>query len=189
MYVGKDSRNRSGIDVYTVLFRGEENIFELGLDYRHLKSLMFAPTFPYRSKTDLLHAYSNGNYVYIVDGQDDIVLHPKYWHVTGVDAKTQTRVRSVKEDADMGSAKLNVSDYTGQKLGEYFRRLLKKSFASRAIDIFRAPNFGGTNRVLSVAPILVRQGQFSEDGVFGHVIIGCNVDYFEEPTEQYVPYY
>lgn len=188
-YLRKGVPDVQGRDVVTVLYRGKSGIFELGLDYRHLKSVVFTPTFPYEAKTDLLHSYYNGNYIYFVDSQNDILLHPKYWHVTGVDFETKSRVKPVLQDGEMGTGRLNISEYQGKKLREYFKRLLSKSFAHRSVDIFRAPNLGGTNRVLSVAPVLVRHGQFEQSGVYGHVVIGCNVDYFEEPTEKFVPYY
>jgi len=40
-----------------------------------------------------------------------------------------------------------------------------------------------------VAPILFSKGQFKETGIFGHVVTGCSVDYFEEPKEKFLPYY
>lgn len=188
-YRPKDSEERVAAEGLTVFFRDQTRIVELWLDYRHLKSIMFSPTFPYKPRRDLLKSYNNGNYIYLVDTRNDILLHPKSWHVAGVDPKTMQWVAPVRQDSDTGNARLNVAEYQGEKLREYFRRLISKSFVQRSVDIFRAPNLGGTNRVLSVAPVSLKLGQYEAKGIFGHVIVGCNVDYFEEPNEQVVPYY
>ena len=172
-----------------VYYKSADGIFMLGVDYRYLKELLTQPTFPYDRKRNLLQSYQNGNYIYIVDNHFNLIAHPKYWHVTGIDPKTSKRVTSMINDSEEGTRPLNVRDYQGEKLREYFDRLLHRSFLQRNVDIFQAPNLRGTNRVLSVAPILLQKGQFLQSGVFGHVILGCSVDYFEEPKEQYVPYY
>jgi hypothetical protein len=84
---------------------------------------------------------------------------------------------------------MNIAKYQGEKLRQYFTRLLKLSFVSKSVDVFSAPNLKGTNRVLATAPILFSEGQFQSSGVFGHVVTGCNVDYYEDPKEQAIPYY
>jgi len=176
-------------ETLTVLFRSKTSLVEVGLDYRHLKSILYAPTFPYNPRADLLHSYDNGNYVYLIDSRMDIIAHPRYSHVTGIDRNTGGRVEPVKTDADTGTHRLNVSEYQGEKLKEYFKRLMTRSFQHKSVDMFRAPNMGGTNRVISVSPILLSRGQFKQSGVFGHVAVGCSVDYFEEPKERFVIYY
>src|SRR5690606_1143016 len=102
------------------------------------------------TKRDLLKSYENGNYIYLVDTHNDILLHPKTWHVAGVDPATNRWVKPMRTDEEAGTGRLNIAEYQGEKLREYFRRLLSKSFVQRNVDIFRAPNLGGTNRVLSV---------------------------------------
>lgn len=173
----------------SVALRAPNGIYVLGLDYRHLKDYLSVPTFPYQPKKNLLQAYINGNYVYIVDSLNNVIVHPKYWDEVGIDKKTGKWMSTMVTDAEDGTHPINVSDYKEGKLKAYFDRLAKKSFAQNALDIFQAPNLAGTIRVLSVAPIVFSRGQFKQAGVFGHVIIGCNVDYFEEPKERFVPYY
>ena len=95
----------------------------------------------------------------------------------------------MQSDSDEGKHPINIRAYRGEKLKTYFDRLLTRSFLQQSVDIFRASNLEGSNRVLSVAPILINKGQFQKTGVFGYVVLGCSVDYFEEPKEQYVPYY
>ncbi len=188
-YTPEGSPAPSERETLTVLYHSKTGIVELGIDYRHLKSVMYAPTFPYTPRADLLHAYENGNYVYLIDSRMDFIAHPRYWHVTGIDRNTGGRVEPIKTDADTGTHRLNVAEYQGEKLKEYFKRLLSRSFEHKSVDMFRAPNMVGTNRVISVSPILLSRGQFKTSGVFGHVSVGCSVDYFEEPKERFVPYY
>ncbi len=188
-YTPEGSPKPSERETLTVLFRSKTAIVELGLDYRHLKSVLYSPTFPYSPRADLLRAYENGNYIYLVDSRMDIFAHPRYWHVTGIDRNTGTRVEPIRTDADTGTHRLNIAEYQGEKLKEYFERLLTRSFQHKSIDMFQAPNLDGTNRVISVSPILLSRGQFKNSGVFGHVSVGCNVEHFEEPKERFVPYY
>jgi hypothetical protein len=173
----------------SVALRTAGGFYVIGLDYRHFKDYLSVPTFPYQPKKNLLQAYTNGNYIYIIDNQNNIVVHPKYWNQIGIDKKTGKWVTPMLTDADEGTHPINIAAYREGRLKTYFERLLKKSFAQNALDIFSAPNLAGTIRVLSVAPILFSRGQFKQDGIFGHVVIGCNVDYFEEPKERFVPYY
>jgi hypothetical protein len=188
-YVPEGSPLPNERETLTLVYRSKTSLVELGLDYRHLKAVMYAPTFPYTPRADLLHAYENGNYVYVIDSRLDFIAHPRYWHVTGIDRNTGGKVEPIRSDADTGTHRLNVSEYQGEKLKEYFKRLLNRSFQHKSVDMFRAPNMLGTNRVISVSPILLSRGQFKTSGVFGHVSVGCNVDYFEEPKERFVPYY
>ncbi|MCB0416200.1 MAG: hypothetical protein KDD39_01035 [Bdellovibrionales bacterium] len=172
-----------------VAYRADNGVQILGIDYRSMKEILYLPQFPYQPKTNLYQAYLDGNYIYYVDENAQFIAHPKYWHVTGIDKKTGQRVQPVTEDADLGKRPLSVSAYRGDKLKDYFNRLLNVSFAQRSVDIFEAPNLTGTIRVLSVSPILFDKGQFKKTGVFGHVLTGCNVDFFTEPKERYLPYY
>lgn len=174
---------------FPVVYRSGDSILLLGIDYRYFKDLLSEPTFPYERKRNLLQAYQNGNYIYFTDSEFDFVAHPKHWHVTGIDRTTGRRALPMKVDSDEGSRPLNIVAYQGDRLREYFERLRTRSFLQKNVDIFEAPNLKGTSRVLSVAPILLSKGQFQKSGVFGYVVLGCNVDYFEEPREQYVPYY
>lgn len=172
-----------------VVYRTTEGVFLVGIDYRYFKELLTQPTFPYQRKQNLVNAYQNGNYIYIVDSDLDFLAHPKFWNVMGIDPSTGIRAEPMEVDTDEGSRPINIRKYQGQKLKIYFDRLLNRSFVQKSVDIFQASNLGGNNRVLSVAPILLQKGQFLKPGVFGYVVLGCSVDYFEEPKEQYVPYY
>lgn len=181
-----DDSDRASLDV---AYRAADAILVLGIDFKHLKDHMTTPTFPYEAKRNLLKSYANGNYIYIVDSDNNVIVHPKYWHQAGIDRSTGNWMPPMKVDADEGKKFLSISAYQGSRLKNYFDRLMKVSFQTKGVDIFQAPNLGGTLRVLSVAPIFLSKGQFKTTDVFGHVIIGCNVEYFEEPSEKLVPYY
>lgn len=172
-----------------VAYRVSDGVLVLGLDYIHFRDHLIVPTFPYAQKRDLLQSYYDGNYIYITDSEHNVIAHPKYWNSVGVDRKTGEFVPTMQNDNDEGTRPINIAKYQSGKLKEYFERLLTRSFVQKAIDIFQAPNLTGTNRVLSVAPIFLSKGQFKETGVFGHVVIGCSVEYFEVPKEHLVPYY
>lgn len=172
-----------------VLYRSSDGLVILGIDYRYFREILMEPVFPYERKRNLLQAYQNGNYIYLIDDRMDFLAHPKPWHVAGIDKKTGLPVPPMKTDADEGTHPLNVAAYQTGKIKTLLDRLAKKSLVQNAVDIFEAPNLTGTTRVLSVAPIPLTKGQYRQMGVFGHVVIGCSVDYFEEPKEQYVPYY
>jgi hypothetical protein len=172
-----------------IVYRGTDGVFLIGIDYRYFKELLSQPTFPYQRKNNLINSYQNGNYIYIVDSDLDFIAHPKFWNVMGIDPSTGMRVEPMETDLDEGNRPINIQKYKGQKLKSYFDRLLKRSFVQKSVDVFQASNLGGSNRVLSVAPVLLQKGQFLKTGVFGYVVLGCSVDYFEEPKEQYVPYY
>lgn len=189
-YSNKDEPEDVQGALLRVGMRLKNAILTLGISYRQIQQLLYTPTFPYGEKTDLLLAYAQGNYIYVVDGiHYDLLVHPKYWHVTGIDKQSGKRVTPAVTDADLGSRPLNVLAYRGHSLRDYFDRLLTTSFLQRSVDMFRAPNLEGTYRVLAVAPILFSQGQYEESGIFGFVIVGVGVDHFEEPQEKVVPYY
>ena len=173
----------------SVAFRGPQGVFLVGIDYRHIKDNLTTETFPYVPRRNLLQAYENGSYIYIVDGAGNIVAHPKYWHAYGVSRETGEPIAPMRSDGDEGAHPLNVVAYEGLRLKTYFDRLLKHSFQQKTVDIFQGVNLGGTIRVISVAPINLDKGQFRTTGVFGHVLVGCALDYFEEPKEKTVPYY
>jgi hypothetical protein len=173
-----------------VAFRSEDGIFLLRIDYRHFKDFLTTPTFPYEPKRDLLRSYDQGDYVFIVDSNYDIIVHPKPSFVRGIDRTTGLPVPPMKTDADEGTHPLNIQAYQSGRLKDFFDRLLQLSFVPVAgVDIFHAPNLAGASRILSVAPIAYSKSSVKKVGVFGWVIIGCNVDYFEEPKERVVPYY
>lgn len=173
----------------SVAYRGKKGIYLITIDYRHLQDHLTSPSFPYDPKRNLLDAYQKGNYLYIVDRDTNVITHPHYWKAIGIDKATGEWVPPMKTDSDLGHRPLKISAYEQGVLRDYFDRLLKISFVNKGVDIFKAPNFAGTSRVLSVAPIFVSKGQYKDNEIFGHVIIGCNVDYFEEPKTMIVPYY
>lgn len=172
-----------------VAFSSGSGISVLGIDYRHLKEVLYLPTFPYKEKRKLIDSYHEGNYIYFIDSEKNIIAHPKYWHVMGIDRENGHWVPPIRTDEEDGTHPLNIAAYQGTKLKDYFHRLLTISFIQKGVDIFQAPNLRGTIRVLSVAPIRFLQGQYKKSGIFGHVITGCHVDYFEEPAQKVVPYY
>lgn len=172
-----------------VVYKSTDGFLLLGIDYRYFKELLTLPSFPYERKQNLLQSYHNGNYIYVLDSDFDFIAHPKFWNVLGIDPATGQRAVPMQSDSDEGKHPINIRAYRGEKLKTYFDRLLTRSFLQQSVDIFRASNLEGSNRVLSVAPILINKGQFQKTGVFGYVVLGCSVDYFEEPKEQYVPYY
>lgn len=179
----------NGEGTYTVLYRGPNVIFELGLDYRHIRSLLYIPTFPYEARDDLMRAYESGNYAYVLDTSTDMLAHPRNWHVTGIDRATGAVVLPVVTDKDIGTHRMNVRAYRGDKIKVYFNRLLSRSLVHRSVDMFRSPNLMRKNLVLAVAPIVLNLGQFEKAGIFGHVVLGCSTEYFEEPREPFIPYY
>lgn len=173
----------------SVAYRSSNGIYFLQIDYRHLRDHLTSPSFPYDPKKNLIEAYQKGNYLYIVDSNNDIITHPHYWKAAGVDRKTGQWVTPMNNDSDAGTHPINIAAYQRGVLREYFQRLLNVSFKQKGVDIFLAPNLAGTSRILSVAPILTDKGQFKSTGIFGHTIIACNVEYFEEPKEMIIPYY
>lgn len=172
----------------SVAYRTEKNIFVVRIDYLQLRDHLTTPSFPYDPKKDLEQAYKKGNYIYIVDEMNNIITHPLVWVEAGIDRNTGKWAEPMRVDEEGGKKPMNIASYERGILKDYFDRLLKVSFAAKSVDIFRAPNLAGTNRVLSVVPIVVSKGQY-KDKIYGHAVIGCNVDYFEEPKERVIPYY
>ncbi len=172
-----------------VAYRAQDAIYVVGIDYLQLRDHLTTPTFPYDPKRDLEQAYQKGNYIYILDDANNVITHPLPWVQAGIDKATGTWRTPMKTDEDGGKHPINVNAYERGKLKEYFDRLQKISFATKSVDLFQAPNLAGTSRVLSVIPVAVSKGQYKESGIFGHAIIGCHVEYFEEPKEKVVPYY
>ena len=170
-------------------WRAPQGLFLVGLEYQHLKAILQTSIFPYDRRGDLLEGYHNGNYIYLVDSDHNIIAHPKYWHVMGFDRKTGKAVPWMQTDSDDGRLPLNVARYRSGKLRPYFDHLLNTSFASKQVDIFSAINLKGTHRVLATAPILFEEGQFKKSGIFGFVITGCNIDHYDDPKERSAPYY
>jgi hypothetical protein len=173
----------------SVAYRTKDRIYVLRIEYKHLRDHLTTPSFPYEPRRNLVDSYEKGNYIYIVDSDFDMLTHPLPWHTAGIDKKTGLWVTPMKNDSDAGKHPINIAAYQEGVLKNYFTRLLKVSFSKRGVDLFRAPNLAGKSRILSVAPIMVSKGQYKDNELFGHVLIGCNVDYFEEPKEMIVPYY
>ncbi len=172
-----------------IAYRTPTHVYVMGIEYLQLRDHLTTPTFPYDTKRDLESAYRKGNYIYIVDEKMNVITHPLTWVQAGVDRATGEWVTPMKNDADGGSHPINVAAYQEGKLKEYFNRLLNVSFTANSVDIFRASNLNGTNRILSVTPISLSKGQYQSKGLFGWAIIGCNIDHFEEPKERFIPYY
>jgi hypothetical protein len=179
--------SRAGL---TVALRDASGVVALTVDFRHLHDHMTTPTFPYEPKRDLVQAYHRGNYIYLVDDRLNVITHPMPWHQAGIDRTTGTWRAPLKSDDEVGQAPINIGVYTGERVREYFRRLLDVSFKTQGVDLFKAPNMAGVQRVISVSPIRVASGQFeSGERPFGWTMVGCAVEYFEEPRERLVPYY
>ena len=158
-------------------------IYILGIDFRRFKTILFQPTFPYSEKQELLDAYQEGEYIYYFDHQGFITLHPKHWHVPGIDPKTKNFVAPAVQDSQIGRAPLNFNTYKGQRLKIYFDRLKNISTKQKTVDIFRAANLS-TLRVMAVAPLISKS--FKHDH-FGWAVTGCRVDNFEEPQSEVFP--
>ena len=173
-----------------VVYRAEKYLYVVGIDYLQLRDHLTTPTFPYDTKRDLEQAYRKGNYIYIVDENRNVITHPLLWVQAGIDRATGKWMEPMNTDEDSGKRPINIAAYKGTKLKDYFDRLMRVSFSAASVDIFRASNLAGTSRVLSVVPITMSKGQYKDDkGTFGHAIIGCNVDHFEEPKDRFIPYY
>lgn len=188
-YVPQGSPTNETLSSLWFGLRRANGILVLGLDYRHLQEILFSPTYPYTMRESLAEAYARGNYIYIVDDETRFIVHPKISHVVGIENTTGTWAPSMKIDSEQGRFPIKIKDYQSGILTQYFNRLLTKSFKQNTVDIFQAPNLLGATRVVSVAPIYLNEGQFKEGGVFGHVVAGCHLDSFEEPKENYFPYY
>lgn len=169
--------------------RTENRIHVASLDYAHLKHFLLANTFPYERRGDPIEGYLSGNYVYVTDANHNVIAHPKYWHVYGFDRTTGKAIPPMTKDSESGTHPLNIAAYREGVLRQYFDHLMNQSFRLRTPDVFSAVNLKGTLRILASAPIFLKEGQFQEDGIFGHVITGCNIDYYSNPKEQKVPYY
>ncbi len=172
-----------------IAYRTATNVYVMSIEYLHLRDHLTTPTFPYDTKRDLESAYRKGNYIYIVDERMNVITHPLTWVQAGVDKTTGRWVSPMVTDGDGGKHPINVAAYKDERLKEYFARLLNVSFTANSVDIFRARNLDGINRVLSVIPISLSKGQYQSKGVFGWAVIGCNIDHFEEPKERFIPYY
>ncbi len=183
---GKPNLDKGGL---SVAYRTDSAILILTIDYLHIRDHLTTPVFPFDSKRDMNQGYDKGNYIFVIDGDTNFISHPHYWNEAGIDPATGTWAVPLKTEQEAGTHPVQVSAYEKGRLKEYFQRLLNISFATNAVDIFRAPNLRGTNRVLSVAPIPFNKGQFKASGIFGHVIVACNIEYFEEPKSRFVPDY
>lgn len=172
-----------------VAYRAPNGIYFLGIDYLHLKDHLTTPVFPYDSKRDLMSAYHKGNYIYVTDKEKNVVTHPYYPHVMGIDRATGDWRRPMRTDDEMGKNPINLAAYENGRMKLYFERLLRIPLESTGVEIFQAPNLAGTARVLSVAPVQLSHGQYKDSSLFGHAIVGCSMEYFEEPKEKFVPYY
>lgn len=189
-YTPKGDTSRDDRAGLTVALRDSNGVVALTIDFRHLHDHLSTPTFPYEPKRDLMQAYNRGNYIYIVDQGFNVITHPMPWHQAGIDRITGTWKVPLKTDDEVGKAPINIQAYAGERVRDYFRRLLDVSFKTQGVDLFKAPNMSGVQRVISVSPIQLSTGQFAKtDKAFGWTMVGCAIEYFEEPRERLVPYY
>lgn len=173
----------------SVVYRAGSKVILLAVDFRSFNPILRLPTFPYQQKRDLLQDYEDGNYIYLLDQDADLLAHPRRWHVMGLDRETGLPVPPMRTDADAGSHPLNFRRYREGKLRPYFDRLIAHSFQTGEVDVFQASNLSGQARVISVAPVQLDPAVFDQSGPFGYVGVGCALEHFQEPEERLVPYY
>jgi hypothetical protein len=175
----------------SVAYKNKEGVYLLSISYKSIQDILAEPTFPYEARTDLMEAYEKGSYTYLVDRELDIIAHPLYWHITGLNPlfKNGQRMLPMVTDEEAGLKPLNIKKYQKGKLKKYFDRLLSQSFPREEVDIFESTNLGGASRVLSVIPIYLNPTYFLEQKLFGYAVVGCSLEYFEQPEERQKPYY
>src|SRR5262249_45697866 len=115
-YAGRNEKESTKGAGLTVAYRTKDAIYTVTLDYRHLQDHLTDSTFPCDTKRNLQQAYQNGNYIYIVDSHYDIIVHPNYWHVMGIDTKSGKKATPMKNDADEGTPPINIAAYQQGKL-------------------------------------------------------------------------
>lgn len=173
----------------SVVYRGPQAVYLLGVSFKSLLEILRLPTFPYQDRTDLLASYENGNYIYLLDRQTNLLAHPKTWHMMGLDPSTGEPMAPMRTDAEAGQRPLNFGAYQDGRLRPYFDRLFTRSFKEPDVDVFEAANLSGMLRVVSVVAVSLDSKIFEQKGPFGYVGVGCALEHFQEPEERLVPYY
>jgi hypothetical protein len=173
----------------SVVYRGPNAVYLLGVSFKSLTEILRLPTFPYQDRTDLLASYENGNYIYLLDRQTNLLAHPKTWHMMGLDPNTGEPMPPMRMDADAGARPLNFGAYQDGRLRPYFDRLFTRSFKGPDVDVFQAANLSGMLRVVSVVAVSLDPKIFEQKNPFGYVGVGCALEHFQEPEERLVPYY
>ncbi len=173
----------------SVVYRGPQAVYLLGISFKTLLEILRLPTFPYQDRSDLLASYENGNYIYLLDRQTNLLAHPKTWHMMGLDPQTGEPMAPMRMDSDAGQRPLNFGAYQDGRLRPYFDRLFTRSFKGPDVDVFQAANLSGMLRVVSVVAVSLDAKIFEQKGPFGYVGVGCALDHFQEPEERLVPYY
>lgn len=173
----------------SVAFHGTKGVYVLGVDFKSFAPLLRLPTFPYQERGDLLQDYENGNYIYFLDENTDLLAHPRRWHTMGMDRSTGKPMAPMRSDAEVGTRPLNFRLYQYGKLRPYFDRFLARTYRDGEVDVFQASNLSGMSRIISIAPVFLDAEVFEQKGPYGYVGVGCAVEHFQEPQERLVPYY
>lgn len=157
-------------------------IVVMSLDHRHLMEFTqhISPT---DDRYVVFPSYASGNYAFMFDDEGWMIAHPKYWDIRGFDqdgtlvpAYTEN---TSEEDIRAGRIPFNLFD-AGFIHPNYPR-------AAEAVRIGRSgvvdtTNVGGSQKIMAYAPILYDRGDYAEQGVFGGITIGAEVENFHLPA-------
>lgn len=156
----------------------------LSLDHRHLMEFT-QHILTTEERWTVFPSYASGNYAFMFDDQGWMIAHPKYWDIRGLDRNgvlvAPYRADSSPADIERGRIPFNL-DAAGFIHPNYpVVAAAVKAGRSGVVDV---TNVGGSDKIMAYAPILYRNGDYAESGIFGGVTIGAQVAQFHKPAQQ-----
>jgi hypothetical protein len=172
----------SGIVRFATPLFGKEGFsgaISLALDARHLTGYT-DHIIPTQAAPVLEADASTGNYAYMLDSQGMIISHPNDYHVGGlatdgtpVPALTQANSAELTKKGQE-VLNLNFLSFMDPKLPEVAK---EASAGKPGIKVYK---FGGHTKFVAFAPIKFYTKDFPEPGGFGSVVMGVDVEKFNE---------
>lgn len=152
------------------------------LDHRHLMSFTQHIS-PIDDEDVVFPSYESGNYAFMFDNEGWMITHPKFWNLRGYDDSgilvPPYTENTPAEIVDAGRIPFNL--LTSGFIHSNYPIAAVQVLAGND-GILSTVNVGGSNKIMAYAPIPYDKGVYQDDGVFGGVTIGAEIDLFHQPA-------
>ncbi len=179
-----------GVIRFAMPIHDENNIFTgmvmISLDHRHLMEFT-QHVDPLSERPVVVPNYTSGNYAYMFDDEGWIITHPKFWDIRGLypdgtPVKPYHEGITSPELEEIGRMPLNLYSMAKWRDPIYLR--IMSNILSQRGGMAMISNVGYDHiqpvlRARAYAPILFDVGPYEENGVFGGVTLGAEIEAVE----------
>ncbi len=150
----------------------------LALDHRHLMELT-QHILPNSKEETVFPVYSSGDYAFMFDDRGWIITHPKYWDLPGVDSSGHWMPPFTAAAARAGISG-NDRPFNLDSAGHVHENypLVARAVREGRSGSVITTNVGGIPKVMAYSPISFAYGDYANNGVFGGITIGAEIQGF-----------